>query len=236
MNYVGQELDLFAHARNWKAYWSGFVRPFIQGDVLEAGAGLGVNTALLQTPRVRSWTCLEPDESLADRCRSACQSGLTAPCKIIVGTTQSLDPVDAFDTVLYIDVLEHIERDSEEVDRAARLLRTNGHLIVLSPAHQWLFSPFDKAIGHFRRYNRNSLKTFAPPSLELKKMVHLDSAGMLLSMGNRLLLRQSTPALKQIRFWDQWILPISRVLDPAVFHRAGRSILGIWQKRAKPVV
>ncbi len=42
--YQGQELDLFARARNWKAYWRSHVEPFLSGDVLEVGAGSGVNT------------------------------------------------------------------------------------------------------------------------------------------------------------------------------------------------
>ena len=62
--YVGEELDLFAQARNWKRYWSDQVRPFVTGAVLEVGAGIGTNTRLLDTPGATRWTCLEPDQRL----------------------------------------------------------------------------------------------------------------------------------------------------------------------------
>jgi 16S rRNA A1518/A1519 N6-dimethyltransferase RsmA/KsgA/DIM1 with predicted DNA glycosylase/AP lyase activity len=65
--YVGSELDLFASCRNWKAYWAAQVRPFILGDVLEVGAGIGSNTALLDFDRLRRWVCLEPDARLAEQ-------------------------------------------------------------------------------------------------------------------------------------------------------------------------
>jgi hypothetical protein len=68
--YVGNELDLFANATNWKRYWASRVRGFLKGDVLEVGAGLGTNTELLLSDRTASWTCLEPDPALAERMRA----------------------------------------------------------------------------------------------------------------------------------------------------------------------
>lgn len=55
-------------------------------------------------------------------------------------------------------MLEHIEADAAEMNKAAALLNPGGHIIVLSPAFQFLYNPFDKAIGHYRRYNKRMLK------------------------------------------------------------------------------
>ena len=63
--YVGTELELFGRAKNWKAYWSACLRPFVRGDVLEVGAGIGLTTKALATGSERSWTCLEPDAAMA---------------------------------------------------------------------------------------------------------------------------------------------------------------------------
>ncbi|MEQ1474019.1 MAG: class I SAM-dependent methyltransferase, partial [Candidatus Acidiferrum sp.] len=113
--YVGQELDLFAHATNWKKYWSSKIRPFLTGDVLEVGAGLGANTAILKSQRCSSWTCLEPDPALVAIMRNnvATSPGLS-DCRIETGTTQTLEADEQFDAVIYIDVLEHIENDLAE--------------------------------------------------------------------------------------------------------------------------
>ena len=68
-HYAGKELDIFAYARNWKRYWSSHVGQLIAGDVLEVGAGIGANTAVIRASAgpVRSWTALEPDPELARR-------------------------------------------------------------------------------------------------------------------------------------------------------------------------
>jgi len=139
-------------------------------------------------------------------------------------------PSRQFDTILYIDVVEHIEKDREELKRAASHLRPGGHLIVLSPAHQRLFSPFDAAIGHFRRYNRAMLRAISPAGLLLERMRYLDSAGMILSAANMLLLRQSMPTAAQLRFWDLCIVPISRVLDKLLLYSIGKTVIAVWRR------
>lgn len=226
-SYVGTELDLFSHARNWKAYWSARVRPFATGDVLEVGAGIGANTAELQSEGVHAWTCLEPDAGLAARLEGA--TALLPRCSVVTGTVSDVKE-RSFDAILYIDVLEHVEDDHAEMARAASRLRQGGRLVVLSPAHQSLYSPFDRAIGHFRRYDRRSLRGCRPEGCSETRMLYLDSAGMLLSLANRVLLRQTMPTLQQIQVWDRWVIPVSRVTDPLLMHRAGKSILAVWTR------
>jgi 2-polyprenyl-3-methyl-5-hydroxy-6-metoxy-1,4-benzoquinol methylase len=138
-----------------------------------------------------------------------------------------------FDTIIYIDVLEHIENDKEELNRVAEHLRDGGHLIVLSPAHQLLFSPFDAAIGHFRRYNRAMLQKISPASLQLERMRYLDCAGMILSAANMLLLRQSMPTKTQLRFWDRWFIPVSMILDKLFLYSVGKTIVAVWRKEVR---
>jgi hypothetical protein len=126
--------------------------------------------------------------------------------------------------------LEHLDDDRGELKRASQFLNSGGRLIVLSPAHNWLFSPFDAAIGHRRRYTRQSLAAVAPPGIKRLALRYLDAAGLPTSLMNRLLLRQSMPTAKQLWFWDRYLIPISRVLDPVLAYRIGKSVLGVWAK------
>jgi SAM-dependent methyltransferase len=229
--YVGRELDIFQHARNWKAYFSRFFRPYVRGEVLEVGAGIGANTQLLFQPPVSHWTCLEPDQQLTNQLRETLQSSsLPGLISIVVGTLQELDEAVRFDAIMYIDVLEHIENDLAEVHVAARKLKAGGHLLVLSPAHPFLFSPFDQAIGHFRRYTRRMLLRLNPPGCSLVKAFYLDSCGLLASLANRYLLRSKMPTLKQVYFWDRVLVTNSRWLDFLSAYKLGKSIIGIWKK------
>ena len=114
--------------------------------------------------------------------------------------------------------------------RATAHLQPGGHLVVLSPAHQFLYTPFDRAIGHFRRYSRASLRAAAPPELRETNLIYLDSVGMIASAANRLLLSQSMPSEHQILAWDRLMIPVSRVLDPLFLNRVGKSVVGIWRR------
>ena len=236
--YVGNELELFAHARNWKGYWSSLVGPYLRGDVLEVGAGLGANTRLLrgQAAAVNRWVCLEPDSRLLEQLRKSVTSREGSNVEPRLGTVESLGAGEQFDAILYIDVLEHIPDDAQEIRRAASRLREGGHLIVLSPAHQWLFSPFDKAIGHHRRYTRESMRQTAEgiDGLRLERCWYLDACGLFASAANKLFLRQSMPTLSQILFWDRVLVPGSRVVDHLLFHRFGKSVLAIWRRVPTP--
>jgi SAM-dependent methyltransferase len=229
--YVGGELGLFARATNWKAYWSSFLRELLRGEVLEVGAGLGVNTVLLADSQAQHWVCLEPDAALLDQTRAAVAAvhGRNR-YEFVQGTVADLDGAARFDAVLYIDVLEHIPDDAGELQRAAARLKPGGRLVVLSPAHPWLFTPFDAAIGHHRRYTRRMLRDAGPPGLRLERLRYLDACGLLASLGNRLLLRQSMPTLRQILFWDRVLVPASRVLDRLLCGSLGKSVLGIWAR------
>jgi 2-polyprenyl-3-methyl-5-hydroxy-6-metoxy-1,4-benzoquinol methylase len=119
-----------------------------------------------------------------------------------------------FDCIMYVDVLEHIEDDRAELAVAQRHLRPGGHLVVIGPAHQWLFSEFDTAVGHFRRYSRGSLQEAVPNGMDRVMLRYMDALWVALSAANRLLLRSSAPTPAPIRTWDGLVVPMSRLVDP----------------------
>jgi SAM-dependent methyltransferase len=194
------------------------------------GAGTGSNTEFLSTGSAGRWVCLEPDPRLLDQLRQKLEAEARRNYETVCGTLRAIDSAWQFDTIIYVDVLEHIEDDRGELRLAAAHLRPGGRVIVLSPAHQWLFTPFDAAIGHFRRYNRDMLRSISPPELRVEKLMYLDSVGMLASAANRLLLRQSMPTEAQLQFWDSRIIPVSRVFDVILRNSLGKSIVGVWRK------
>ena len=126
--YIGSELELFAAARNWKSYWSNHLRPFVSGDVLEVGAGIGANTLFLDRAVDRGqWVCLEPDPRLgAELIRNLQDAQDAKKYEFVCGTIQNLEAWRHFDTIVYIDVLEHIESDGDELLAAASHLRRAG--------------------------------------------------------------------------------------------------------------
>jgi len=229
--YIGSELELFAEAVNWRTYWQRQAIPFLGRRVLEVGAGIGTVTRDLCRLPVEHWVALEPDRAMAAGLEADRQAGrLPAMCEPRYGTIVTLGPEERFDTALYIDVLEHIEDDQIEVARVAQHLTRGGHLVVLVPAHQALYNPFDAALGHLRRYSMARLTAVGVDGLRICRARYLDSVGLLASLGNRLLLRSAQPNRRQIRFWDRLMVRSSRRLDPLFGYRLGKSALVVWRK------
>jgi hypothetical protein len=230
-NYIGRELELFSSSSNWKNYYSSIIRKYIGYEVIEVGAGIGTTTQVLCDGRQKKWICLEPDIKLASQIQNLldCKK-LPNCCCCRVGTLAEVSHYELFDTIIYIDVLEHIDDDTNEISLASQHLTDKGILIVLSPAYQWLFSSFDCNVGHFRRYTRKSLSAIIPQELRCIEIMHLDSVGLLASLGNKLILRSKMPNQMQIRVWDKIMVPISKIMDFLLIYTVGRSIIGVWEK------
>ncbi len=127
-------------------------------------------------------------------------------------------------------MLEHIEDDRAELQLARSILAPGGHLLVVAPAHPYLYTPFDAAIGHFRRYRLESLRAVVPEGFEVVRLCYLDSVGFFASLANRLLLSEAHPSKRQILFWDRVLVPVSRLVDPLLGYRFGKSVLGIYRR------
>lgn len=229
--YVGGELELFKHAYNWKSYYAGFFRNYLKGDVLEIGAGIGETTHSLCDGSQSSWTCVEPDLALTAEIEKKKENGyLPSIVEVKTGFLDVIEENALFDAIIYIDVIEHIEHDSEELIKASKHLKPGGRLIILVPAHNFLFTKFDKAIGHFRRYNKKMLKNAVPLELKNTKLLYLDSVGLTASLANKYFLKQDYPELKQVKMWDSLMIPVSRITDKILFYSLGKTVLGIWKK------
>ena len=231
ISYVGNELELFQNATVWKNYFGSFLKPYLRGNVLEVGAGIGSTTQYLCNGTQQKWVCLEPDPNLYKELEKKIQSQQLPHCCIsIKGITRDLPAHEKYNAIMYIDVIEHIEKDDEELAFAKTLLAPDGYLIVLVPAHQFLFSPFDKAIGHYRRYNKKLLKCTAPQDLRLEAIKYLDSCGLLASIVNKYFLKQAYPTLKQINFWDKTMVKISQITDKITGYKIGKTVVAVWKK------
>lgn len=226
-----RELPLFEGAHIWRAYWTSTVLPYIGSNVLEVGAGIGSATAILASAAQQRWLCLEPDaENIRILKRRHDAGQIPRHCEARQGGLGVLEPKDRFDTILYVDVLEHIPDDRAEMAAAAAHLTPRGHLIVVAPAHQFLFTEFDRAIGHYRRYSRASLLALTPRTLRPVQAFYLDSVGMLASLGNRLIMHAAHPPVWSIELWNRCFVPASRLIDPLMRRKIGKTVVAIWER------
>ena len=130
-----------------------------------------------------------------------------------------------------MNVLEHIEKDKEEINNSLKILNKNGMLIILVPAHQKLFSKFDKEIGHFRRYDLDFFKNLNLSDAKIEKLYYLDSTGYFLYYLNKLFFKnESYPSAFKIFIWDKFFTPVSLFLDFLTNYKFGKNVLCVIKK------
>ena len=225
--YNSDDLDLFQFAKNWKKYFANKISNHIQGDVLEVGAGIGSNTKYLieSNPNIKSWTCIEPEKIFIPRIRENLKN-LNINFTVKNSTIEGIS--ELFDTIIYLDVLEHIDDTKKEFIEINKRLKLGGKLIILVPAYNFLYNEFDRHVGHIKRYNKKVLKQ------EIKynkvKIFYLDSMGFFASFFNKILLKKHLPSKKNILFWDKILIRMSIITDKLIFNRFGKSLIGIFTK------
>ena len=197
---------------------------------MEVGSGIGINTKYLfnASTNVTSWCLVEPDPTLATQIEVNTENFNLPKKKIINGTISSvLDK--KFDTIIYIDVLEHIEESRKEIELIKTYLKPNGHAIILVPAFNFMYNVFDKRIGHFRRYDKKLLKDELNSQMSIVKLFYLDSVGFFTSLLNKYILKKELPTTKNIWVWDKIIIPISKISDILFLRSFGKSLIGIFK-------
>lgn len=120
---------------------------------LEIGCGQGAMGARL-VGLTSSFLAVEPDKDsfLVAEERIVPRGG-----SVINSLASDLPEASAFDMVCAFEVLEHIEDDESALREWSELIKPGGHLLLSVPAWQDLFGPWDKAVGHFRRYSPDEL-------------------------------------------------------------------------------
>jgi SAM-dependent methyltransferase len=134
------------------------------------------------------------------------------------------------------NVLEHIEDDFAPVKQIYEILAPNGYFAVFVPALPFLYARFDSEVGHFRRYRRKDLlKLIESAGFKVISISYFDSLGVLTWLIVKITgFRPASPRTMafSMRFYDQIVFPISRLLDNLGFSRiVGKNLVVVSQKQ-----
>jgi len=144
------DLELLRAATRYQQWVLSALQPHVTGTVLEVGAGIGNFTRWIARSASRL-VALEPE---ADMAREIEGLGLRNVQALTTPLEELVDSEWRFDSVVLINVLEHMWDDQQALLIAHRLLRPGGCAGILVPAHPSLFGSLDGTYGHFRRYTR----------------------------------------------------------------------------------
>ena len=222
-HYIGKDLEAMSFAHNYHNWILALIKPWLKGSVAEVGAGMGNFSRLLLGCEVECLTAFEPSKEMYSALVNEIGSDPRATAVNDFFTHKS--SAGGFDSIVYINVLEHIQEDCNELAEAWNSLRSGGHLIVFVPALSWLYSPLDREVGHFRRYNRTGLeKKVASAGFELMLSHYFDIAGILPWYVNFVLLKRSI-GRGSVSAYDQFVVPIMRRVEGVVTPPVGKNIL-----------
>ncbi len=175
---VHTSLGLIKELYNYHHWIFNKVRPWIRGSVCEVGSGRGnITQFLLNAERV---VCLEPHtESVREISRRFAEHRNVSFAPHTIQQCPNKDVTAAsFDTVLCLNVLEHIEDDLTAVRRMRELCLDRGRVVMLVPAHMSAYGSVDQSLGHYRRYNRRCLRAlFAEAGLETTYSFYMNTLG-----------------------------------------------------------
>jgi SAM-dependent methyltransferase len=229
--YFGRDLEAMARARNLPAWILSSFRRFLGSHIVEVGAGCGNFSPHLAETRPESLVCIEPSRNMYELlCERVASLG---PARALHGTLREHSAALPHrpDTILYVNVLEHIEHDLEEIRTARDTLAPGGHLIIFVPALQWLFGSADDAFGHFRRYEREGLsRLITQAGLEPVSTRFFDIAGILPWFVLFRILRMECFTPSQVGLYDGLVVPVMRPIERVLPPPIGKNLVCIARK------
>jgi len=218
-------LEALEGARNYNAWVASLVLPHLGDDPIEVGSGTGTNAALLLEAGLERLTVTETDPELVARLRAR----FAGDARISVRELDLLAaPAAEHSAVLALNVIEHIADDVEALRAAGRLVRSGGAVVVFVPAFPFAMSRFDRDIGHFRRYTKETAReAFARAGLELDEVGYVNAPGLAAwTVGMRLLRMRPREGLV-LRAWDRAVVPVARRVEQRVAPPFGQSLLAV---------
>ncbi|TNE75060.1 class I SAM-dependent methyltransferase [bacterium] len=224
-SYETDDLNDMSEAQNYNAWIISLVKPYIGKSILEVGAGCGNFTQALIEHTDSLITCIEPS-STQYRVLKQVEQKNTSRVKTFHGFSVALSKKDTFDTIIYNNVLEHIEHDMEELSHIKKHLNPGGHLIIYSPALPFLMSEFDKSIGHFHRYTKKEIiQKVEQAGLQTVHFQYVDFIGIWLWFIKFKWLKSKTLGPSSVKTFDTLLVPIIRNLERVINIPIGKNVL-----------
>jgi SAM-dependent methyltransferase len=226
--YTGKELEAMSAAVNYHRWIADELAPYLGEEVAEVGAGLGSMSRLLLARPIRRLHAFEPSTNMFPKLAENLRGEPRAVAvNDFFGAKQA---GHGFDSVLYINVLEHVEDDRAELVHAREALKPGGRLLVFVPALQWLFSDFDRQVGHQRRYRRSALaKQAEAAGFHVEKARYFDGTGVLPWYINFVLLRRPMGG-GSVTLYDKVAVPATRLIESIVPPLIGKNVLLVARK------
>jgi len=232
--YAQEILNSLSHARRFNRWMVKLIEPYLGDRILEVGSGIG--NISRQLPQREKLIVTDIDATYLEILRQAYSGNdLVAVTRLDRNSSADFEPLGAVtcDTVVCLNVLEHIEDDTAALERMAKLLQPGGRLILPVPQYQWLFGSYDRVAGHFRRYSRQDMeKRLGDAGFRNIKLQSFNFSSIPAWWVNACLLKRKRIGRIQLKIYDT-LVPVLRLME-ACLPLPGISLICFAEKPSDP--
>jgi SAM-dependent methyltransferase len=230
-------LDAIRQAGKFNGWMFDAIRPFIKGNVLEAGSGIGNISSFLLQSYAAVWL-----SDYNDDYRQLLNSKFSGSRHL-----KGILPIDLadkrfdencasffgmFDTIVATNVIEHIQDDEQAIRNCRKLLKPGGRLVVLVPAYRGLFNGLDRAFGHYRRYTKRGMVSVLDKQMQVVYSRYFNIAGIAGWFFTGAILRKGTIPPAEMKIFDA-LVPLFKIIDRLAGHTFGLSVIAVAEETGK---
>lgn len=236
--YPGRELEAMAEASNYHRWILGIFKPYLGQYVVEVGAGLGsFSELILKHHNCESLSLVEPSDEMYEQLvaharRFDTTTRITTYNATFIEAAPLIKSETTPDSIIYVNVLEHIADDELELNTIRQTLPQRGRALLFVPALPWLYGTFDARVGHVRRYTKGELEEkLRRAGFDIISSRYFDVSGIAPWWLTYCLLKSAAMPRAGVRFYDRFVVPAARRVESLVPPPIGKNIIVIAEKR-----
>lgn len=230
---MSYQLENLAQMNNYYRWILDEFSPYLGSRVLEIGAGSGTfSSMMLSTKAFEHLWLVEPDVELAEELKNKFADNPAVSVLNLAAEQLTKEQLAELrlDSIVMVNVLEHIEDDQGLLLRASAALSDKGFILTFSPAFSMLYSAYDKLVGHCRRYTKQELLTkFTRSNLTMIKLKYFNFIGFFAWLILIKIFRTQHFGNKRLRFFDA-VLGKAQLMEQRVAPPIGQSVIAIGTK------
>jgi SAM-dependent methyltransferase len=233
--YVGKDLESMSFAANYHKWILREFRPFLGKHLVEVGAGTGSFSELLLQENPQSLDLVEPSEMFDHLQQNIPQIKTNAAVSyhraFFSQVAQQIADKNQPDSIIYVNVMEHIEDDVAELKVVYQTLKPGARCFIFVPALMFLYGAFDRRIGHFRRYTKRDLdEKCRSVGFKILKSKYVDFAGILPWYVKYKIFKSDSLEQGLVNTYDKCAVPVISRLETIVKAPIGKNCLAIVEK------
>lgn len=232
IQYVGRDLEeaMSVAPPNYHAWILSQFEPYLGSTVAEVGAGSGNFSSQLVRKISGTLIAVEPYSQMFPLLERRFADNKRIVCEPYFFTDIASRYRGLIDSIVYVNVLEHVKDDLQELITARDTLKPGGHICIFVPALPFLFSEYDASVGHYRRYTKRPFaRLMHEAGFEIVSLRYFDIAGIIPWLLFMKLLRQPLTS-GSAGLYDRLVVPSMRKIESLISPPVGKNLIVVGRK------